>query len=347
MIEPAQNEARTFMFAEAAEAAEAVDRQFREQESVFRRLGERLRKLSPRLVVTCARGSSDFAATYAKYLIESRAYAFCASAAPSISSVYASPLPSAGIVCLAISQSGRSPDIIRSATNLKESGALLVALVNAPDSPLAEIADVTIPLFAGPERSVAATKSYIASLSAIAQIVGQWTEDEELLMALRRLPSRLEQAWALDWGHAAEALESSENLYVLGRGLGLGIAQEAALKLKETCLIHGEAFSAAEVLHGPAALLRSGFPIFAFAQDDETLHGMKDVLARLARQGAVVLAAGATAPGVVNLPIVAAHPVLQPILGIQRFYRLANLLSLQRGLDPDRPPNLSKVTETI
>jgi glucosamine--fructose-6-phosphate aminotransferase (isomerizing) len=340
-------ETGTFMFAEAAEAAEAVGRQFREQEGAFRRLGAQLRALAPRLVVTCARGSSDHAATYAKYLIESRAYAFCASAAPSISSIYASPLPSAGVVALAISQSGRSPDILHATSNLKEAGALVVALVNAADSPLAELADVTIPLSAGPEKSVAATKSHIASLAAIAQLVGQWTEDDELLAALRRLPSRLEEAFALDWRRAAEKLQAAGNLFVLGRGVGFGIAQEAALKLKETCLIHGEAFSAAEVLHGPAALVRAGFPVFAFAQDDETLHGMKDVLARLAKRGAAVIAAGAGAPGGVCLPTISAHPVLQPILGIQSFYRMANFLSLLRGLDPDRPPNLSKVTETI
>lgn len=347
MIGLLEKETGTHMFAEAADAACAVDRLLCEQDQTFRRIGKHLKKHSPRLVVTCARGSSDHAATYAKYLIESRAGVVCASAAPSISSVYESPLPAPGALCLAISQSGRSPDLLQTVQTFKDSGAFVVALVNAEGSPLSEIADIAAPLCAGPERSVAATKSYIASLAAVAQIVGCWTDDDDFLAALRRLPHDLENAWRLDWRPAAEILEAADNLFVLGRGVGFGIAQEAALKLKEVCQIHAEAFSAAEVLHGPAALVKPGFPIFAFGQDDAALSGLGDVLKRLADRGGAIVSAGVTAPNGINLPMIAAHPALQPVLAIQSFYRLANLLSLSRGLDPDRPPNLSKVTETV
>lgn len=341
----AETETRTLLFQEAAEAPAAVDRMQRALRDRFHRLGARLKDLAPRLVVTCARGSSDFAATYAKYLIESRALAICASAAPSISSVYGSTLPAAGSVCLAISQSGRSPDILRSVKAFKASGAFVVALVNDEASPLAAIADEALPLCAGPEKSVAATKSFITALAAIAEIVARWAGDEELDLALREAPERLAEAFALDW--RLEPLKAATNLYVLGRGVGYAAAQEAALKLKEIALIHAEAYSAAEVLHGPAALVREGFPILAFAQGDETAAGMADILFRLAEKGAAVLSAGATSPQASALPTLRAHPALQPMLSIQSFYRAANRLALLRGCDPDRPPNLSKITETV
>lgn len=336
------------MHAEASEAGDAVARLYDSQAHAFERLGARLREARPRLVVTCARGSSDHAATYAKYLIETRAYAICASCAPSVSSIYLAPAPAQGALALTISQSGKSPDILHAAQNLKESGALLIAFVNDADSPLARLADETIPLCAGPEHSVAATKSYIASLAAIAMLVARWIEDSEMLAALARLPEALGRAWALDWTPLAEALETATNALVLGRGLSLGAAQEAALKLKETCQLHAEAYSAAEALHGPAALVRDGFPILAFAQDDETLPAYAATLDKLARFGARVFVAGLTPPqGGRALPEIAAPPALQPILQIASFYKAANLLAARRGLDPDRPPNLAKITETI
>lgn len=346
-IGPRLNDSETFMFSEAAESAEVVSRQIREQQAEFRRLGALLRKMAPRLVVTLARGSSDHAATYAKYLIETRARAVCASAAPSIASVYASRLPVENALCLAISQSGRSPDLVRSAQSLKASGAFVVALVNAPDSPLGALADATIPLCAGTERSVAATKSYIASLAAIAHLVARWTEDAALMAALRDLPDLLQKSWSADWREGAERLAVCKSAFVLGRGVGLGIAQEAALKLKETCGVHGEAFSAAEVLHGPAALVGPGFPVLAFSQNDQTLSGLKNTIETLARRGADVFCIGEPASFGVTLPAIDAHPALQPALAIQSFYRMANAVALRKGLDPDRPPNLNKITETI
>src|ERR1700693_1125598 len=223
------------LFREAADAYRAVSAQLRNNAERLSELSVRLRQLAPASVVTCARGSSDHAATFAKYLIETRLGVLTASAAPSVRSLYHARANLRGTLLLAVSHSGPSPDLLAAVANAKSAGALIVALVNVESSPLARAADWAIPLRAGTERIVAATKSYIASLAAITHLVAHWAQDRELLAALELLPQQLESAWQLDWGAALDQLGSTENLYVVGRGLGLGVAQEAALKLKETC----------------------------------------------------------------------------------------------------------------
>ena len=337
----------TRMYSEAEEAPEVVRQQLVANAERLERLGERLRELAPRAVVTCARGSSDHAATFAKYLIETRLNVLTSSAAPSVTSVYDASPNLAGTMFLAISQSGASPDLLATVRAAKNGGALVVALVNAESSPLAQAAHFTIPLCAGIERSVAATKSYIASLSAIAQLVGSWGRDAELLRSLGSAPPLLERAWQQDWSAAVARLRVATDLYVIGRGVGLGIAQEAALKFKETCGLHAEALSSAEVRHGPMALIRAGFPVLMFAQDDETLSGVESLATELATRRADVMFAGARIPGTVALPTEAADPVLEPMLIVQSFYRMVNALALARGHNPDEPPYLHKVTETV
>jgi glutamine---fructose-6-phosphate transaminase (isomerizing) len=252
-----------------------------------------------------------------------------------------------GTVFMAISQSGASPDLLAAVANAKAAGAMVIALVNVESSPLASAADYTIPLCAGNEQSVAATKSYIASLAAIIHLVALWSQDEELLDALSAAPTQLERAWNLDWRAAVDLLRPARDLYVVGRGLGLGIAQEAALKLKETCGLHAEALSAAELRHGPMALVQAGFPVLIFAQNDETHGGVEALATELAARGAQVMLAGATSPQSLMLATEGAPPAIQPMLIIQSFYRMANALALARGFDPDRPPHLRKVTETV
>jgi glutamine---fructose-6-phosphate transaminase (isomerizing) len=333
------------MFREAAEAADAVARQETAAADI-QRIGAALRHRSPPVVITCARGSSDHAATFAKYAIETRIGIPVVSAAPSVASVYASRLRANGAVCVAISQSGRSPDLLATVSSLKEAGACVVALVNEGDSPLAGIADEVFDLGAQAERSVAATKSFIASLAAIARLVAEWGDDDQLRDELRELPDLLRQAWDLDWSALVRGLEGATDLYVLGRGVGLGVAQEAALKLKETSQLHAEAFSTAELRHGPMALVRDGFPALMFGQSDETGSDIEETASALASRGARVFLAGNTAPGASSLPSVRCSPLLEPIVQIQSFYRAANALAVARGLDPDRPPHLAKVTET-
>jgi glucosamine--fructose-6-phosphate aminotransferase (isomerizing) len=336
------------MFREAAESPAVVRTQLSRNARTLSALAERLRASPPRAVVTLGRGSSDHAATFARYLIETRLGIMTASVAPSVSSIYEAAPGMDNTLCLVISQSGRSPDLLAAAEAATAAGALVVALVNDAASPLAETADVVVPLHAGAELSVAATKTYIASLAAIVQLVALWTRDEALLEATPGLAALLDRAWDLDWSAAVPRLEKASNLYVVGRGVGFGIAQEAALKFKETCGLHAEAFSAAEVQHGPMALVGPGFPILAFAQNDETREGVEAVAETCAGQGAQVMkAGGAPQAGVLSLPVLDAHPVLEPIAYALSFYRMINTLALARGFDPDRPPHLAKVTETI
>jgi glucosamine--fructose-6-phosphate aminotransferase (isomerizing) len=280
-------------------------------------------------------------------LIETKAGVLTSSASPSVGSIYESAPDFTGAVLLAISQSGRSPDLINAAQRAAVNGATVVALVNDEESPLADMADVLIPLCAGPERSVAATKSFIAALAATLELLAAWTADSTIDAALSALPHALTDSWDLDWLSAVPALRTAESMYVVGRGHGLGIAQEAALKLKETCGIHAEAFSAAEVRHGPMAAVRDGFPVLLFGQPDESLEGVEALATEFAASGANVISAGVPdAPGI-RLPTIDADPLTIPILEIASFYRLANSVALARGRDPDRPPHLRKVTETL
>ena len=338
----------TLMFREAQEASHVVAKQLAENEAVMSTLGDKLRTLKPRAVVTCARGSSDHAAMFAKYVIETRLGLLVSSAAPSVSSVYAAKQMLEGTVFIAISQSGKSPDLVRTAEAAKAGGAYVIALVNVTASPLAELADTVVPLHAGPEKSVAATKSYIASLSAVLQLVAYWAKDDALKQTLATLPAKLRQAWEQDWIPAVETLQGARNFFVVGRGAGFGIALEAALKFKETCGLHAEAYSAAEVKHGPMAIVNAGFPVLVFSQNDETRAGVEDIVHDFAARNAKVMTAGFTLDGTITLPTVSdADAVIEPVLFIQSFYKMANALSVARGYNPDEPPHLNKVTETV
>jgi glucosamine--fructose-6-phosphate aminotransferase (isomerizing) len=338
MIDPA----KTRMFAEASEAGAVVAAQLAANRDTVAAIAKRLHHAPPRGVMTCARGSSDHAATFAKYLIETRLGLPTMSAAPSVASVYGAPSAAQGMLCLAISQSGRSPDLIATMAAAKQGGALTVALVNDPGSPLAAAADHVLPLHAAPETSVAATKSFVASLAALTALVAAWGEDEPLAQALAKAPALLPRAWTMDWSSLVERLRGARGLYVIGRGLGLGIAQEAALKLKETCGLHAEAFSAAELRHGPMALVGPDLPLLVFRQSDETGESIDELVRDMAARGADVFVTGTEA-----LPSVAHDPALEPMLQIQSFYRAAVTLSAARGFDPDHPPHLAKVTETV
>ncbi|KZC17821.1 MULTISPECIES: SIS domain-containing protein [unclassified Rhodanobacter] len=338
----------TLMYQEAHESATVVARQFAANEAVVSALARELRAQPPRFIVTCARGSSDHAAAYAKYVFETQLGIVTASASPSVTSVYAAEQQWQGALFIAISQSGKSPDLLRNAQAAKVAGARVLALVNVEDSPLAALADTVIPLHAGPERSVAATKSYIAALAAVLHLCARWRGDGELGAALRALPDALRAGWDADWSALVDGLAAAHNLFVVGRGYGLGIALEAALKFKETCGLHAEAFSAAEVKHGPMALVGPDFPVLCFAQDDDTLDGTLAVAREFRGRGAQVFVAAPGLQGAGTLPVAGGLPALcTPLLTIQSFYRAASALSLRRGFNPDVPPHLNKVTETV
>ena len=334
----------TLMHQEAAQTADIVADQYARNAATVKALADDLRRNPPPFVVTCARGSSDHAATYAKYLFETQLGVVTASASPSVGSVYEAKQRLADALYVVISQSGKSPDLLRNATQAKQAGARVVALVNVEDSPLALLADTVLPLRAGPERSVAATKSYLGSLAAILQLAAHWKNEAPLHAATEALPDALRRAWQADWSPLTDGLAGAHNLFVLGRGLGLAAAQEAALKFKETCGLHAEAYSSAEVKHGPMALVGPGFPVLCFAQPDETEAGTLALAQEFRGRGAQVWVASRQG----DLPLAdAPHPACAPLLTIQSFYRAINALALRRGHNPDVPPHLNKVTETV
>jgi glutamine---fructose-6-phosphate transaminase (isomerizing) len=339
----------TRMFAEAAEAASVVQRQLEQNAELMRATARRLKSAKPAIIFTCARGSSDHAATFAKYLFETRLRIPTVSQAPSIISVYGDPpLEVRGAPFIVISQSGRSPDLLMSATAVKAAGAMVIALTNNTDSPLAELADIVLPVHAGPETSVAATKSYIATLCAIAHLVAEWADDHALRSALPGLGDALREAWGADWSQALPLFAKAPSMYVLGRGLTYAVAQEAALKLKETCGLHGESFSLAEVAHGPMALIKDGFPLLVLPPQDEASLGADALIDKFIDRGArIAMAGGELKSGTLRLPLrTGLHPALVPMVMAQSFYRMVNALAVTRGYDPDHPPHLAKVTQT-
>ena len=205
----------------------------------------------------------------------------------------------------------------------------------------------SLPLHAGTEHSVAATKSYIAQWVAGARLVAQWQGDAPLLAALHALPDALEQASRCDWSAALPVLQGADRLYVISRGLGLAVAMEAALKFKETCGIQAEAFSGAELRHGPMALVQEGYALLIFAPRGPAQAGLLALAQDMRQCGArVLLAAPAGTPGA-ELPLaITAHEDLDPIATVQSFYPMVEALARARGLDPDAPRHLSKVTRT-
>ncbi|WP_153101761.1 SIS domain-containing protein [Paraburkholderia hayleyella] len=302
----------------------------------------------PRYVaLTVARGSSDHAASYFASLTMSRVGVPVASLPMSVATLQQAPLRVSGQLALAFSQSGKSPDLIGTMSALRAAGALSVAAVNAPGSPLAEACEWHLPLLAGPELSVAATKSYIALLSISAQLVAHWQGDEALLTGLKTLPEALHQAGALDWTRAVDELHDVERMIVIGRGLGLAIAQEAALKFKETSGIQAEAFSSAEVRHGPMELIERDYPLLVFAPRGPEQAGLIQLARDMRARGARVLLAAPHDVAEANLPLLlSAHPALDPIAAILPFYVMAADLAAARGRNPDAPRHLNKVTET-
>jgi glucosamine--fructose-6-phosphate aminotransferase (isomerizing) len=338
---------QTRMASEVAEAPEAVARQAQSLAHPLKDLVASLKRRPPQVVVTCARGSSAHAATYGKHLIERSLGAPVAEAAPNIASVYGRQLNLKNQLFLAISQSGKSDDLIAMALSARASGALTVAVLNVTDSPLARACDLVLPIGAGPEVSVAASKTFVATLTTLQRLIAAWTGDAALTRAIDALPERLTKATALDWSEASSALSRTQSLVTIGRGPTLAIAREASLKLKETCNLHAEAFSGAEFLHGPVALAAPTYPILMFMPTDQAARGMQRLATDLDRKGTALLAteAGDSAPGrLAALP--SDHPETDAVCLVQSFYAMLPGLAERLGADVDRPRHLQKVTRT-
>lgn len=338
----------TVMRNEINEIPEAVARLLKNSAPALAQAGEALRRRDPVVIVTIARGSSDHAAHFLKYATELQAGVPVASLGPSLASIYGARLKLERAASISVSQSGKSPDIVAMTAEARESGALTISLVNTIDSPLADIAAQAIDIAAGPEIAVAATKSFVNSIVAGLAILANWTEDKALREAVAALPDHLAKALAIDWyPQIAPALENESSLYMLGRGPALAIAAEAALKCKETCELHAEAYSSAEVLHGPVSLVASKFPVIAFAARDAAEDSIVDIASGLAGKGASAFLTSQRPSPAHALPFAGTgHPLTDALALIVPFYGFIEQLSRARGFNPDAPAALKKVTQT-
>ena len=249
---------------------------------------------------------------------------------------------------ISVSQSGGSPDIVTATENCVRGGAITVALTNTIDSPLARVCHHTIDIQAGLEQSVAATKTFVTSIAAGLLLLAHWQDDDALQQALVNLPDLCAEAIGTDWSLLVDRLSKEESLFVLGRGPSMAIAEEAALKFKETCQIHAESYSSAEVMHGPVSIVGAGFPVLALAARDAAERSISEIAAKFAGEGADVFITSDLGASAIRLPFVSTgHPLTDPLLLIVSFYVFIEQLARRKGINPDSPPNLRKVTETV
>ncbi len=339
----------TQMFKEASEAPTRVAHQLAANAAAVSELAGELRANACEAMLTLARGSSDHAASFFAYNAMAASKRVITSIPSSLVNLFQAPSGGPNTWAFAFSQSGQSPDLVAAMAHFANAGSPTVAWVNDLKSPLATGARWALDLHAGPETSVAATKSYLAQLVAGLHLQALWQQDDHLADALSALPQTMNRALTENWSKALDRLARVHQLYVLGRGSAWPLAMEVALKFKETCGIHAEAFSSAEVVHGPMALVQPGFAVLVIAPRGP---GQADALAvskALRERGAAVLvAASGNVSGVASdLTIVESrHPLLDGICAMQSFYVMVEALARLRGLNPDEPAHLSKVTRT-
>ncbi len=339
---------QTQMRREILEIPAAVDRLLGNGTQAVTKAATALQDRSPNYLVSVARGSSDHVATYLKYASELLSGTPMASIGPSIASIYQCQLNLNGSACLSVSQSGKSPDIVEMARSARHGGALSIAMTNDPTSPLAHTADFTLDLHAGPELSVAATKTFVNSAVAGLWLLAEWHSDTDLRKALFDLPRTLERAIGVDWSELRDTLARRNSVFCLGRGPAYAISNEAALKFKETCQIHAESYSSAEVLHGPVSIVDRGFPVIALASEDMAEQALASVADALSEKGAKVFATTPKVSKANSLPVErSSHPLVDPICLIASFYALVEQVAVSRGINPDAPRHLKKVTETV
>lgn len=336
----------------AIEAQEAPDRIALQAEALadsLAKLAEWWATSPPSTIITCARGSSGHAALFGKYALELATGRPVASLGPSLVSVYDTPLQVEGMLYITVSQSGQSPDLLRCAQAARTGGALVVAIVNNPASPLAGAADIVLDMQAGPEHAVAATKSFLCTLTTFARLIAAIDPSPALSAALDCLPGQLRVGSREPWGsHIVDEFQDARRAFVIGRGPGLGVAAEMALKLKEVAGLHAEAFSAAEIHHGPKAAVGPESPVIVLGAADAAQSSLMEVAQSLRAFGPAIFGSLVPVSGVIDLPTVqTGHPLTQPIAQAAAFYRFAEALSRSRGLDPDNPPSLNKVTKTL
>ena len=332
------------MARETGESAEVVSRIVGNRRATAE-IAQRLRIGSAPVCVLCGRGSSGHAGVFLRYLVETRLRLPVSASAPSVTTAFRKPLMLRNALFIVISQSGRSPDLVAATQSARASGARTVAIVNETSSPVATAAEFVVPIEAGAERSVAATKTVIGSMAAGAELIAELTEDQALRSALDRLPQRLHRALTLNWSEVSDDLASASAVYVASRGFGLGSAREIALKLSEIVRLPAIGLSAAELQHGPRAALSSKTPVIMMRIMDETAATV-DALANELREQKIRLHLCGGPLG--SLPWLRNDdPATDPITMLIPGYRMIEQTARKWGFDPDRPPRLSKITETF
>lgn len=338
----------SLMLQETEQSPQVVARLLEKEAGTFAEIARIFAERQPAFITTAARGSSDHAATFFKYLTEIATGIPVASIGPSIASVYGVNLKLKNALHFTVSQSGGSPDIIAAQAAAKKGGAVTVAVVNVTESQLAKEADIVLAMNAGEEKSVAATKSFIAAVTALSGVVAAVSGDASLREGLENLSEALAKTKPEGREPIENLLLNTHSLYTGGRGTAYAIALEAALKAKETASIHAEAFSLAELMHGPSRLVEDGFPVLSFMPRDEAFDGNIEALKRLHSFGAsIITLSDAETPGF-RLPSAStgnAH--LDPLVSLINFYRIIESVTRRKGFDPDKPRNLKKVTVTI
>jgi glucosamine--fructose-6-phosphate aminotransferase (isomerizing) len=336
------------MLTEAKEASQKISQLLSRDTALYQELADQLIKQKPNFVATIARGSSDHSATYAQYLFPMVTGRVVDSIPPSVVTVLDSKLDLKNQFVMGISQSGVSPDILRTFEACKKSGAICASIVNDSQSPLARAAQYFFDQHAGVELGLAATKTVLCTLTVIARIAAAWSQDKVLQEGILKLPETLSQNFNLGLGIDPKKLMGSSNVFVLSRGLGFSAAHELSLKIKETCGIHSEAFSTAEVKHGPREIVDQKFTIIALALPASGEQEIIQTASELRDQGArVVLVAEKKHKPDIELIADTDHR-LSPIHALQTLYPWIAQSSVALGRNPDKPKQLkSKVIHTI
>ncbi|MDQ4036512.1 MAG: SIS domain-containing protein [Chloroflexota bacterium] len=346
----------TRMRREIAQIPSAVQRILAASPPELRAVAQAIRRHRPAWAMIAARGTSDHAAVYAQYLIETHLGLPTGLAKPSVTTVYAAPLAWRGGLLIAISQSGQSPDIIGVVEAARRGGALTVSITNEHPSPLATTAEWDLRCHAGQELAVPATKTYVAQLAVVAALVAAVTDDSELKEGLARLPAvlrsalRLTDGWLSGHGRTAIAdLAAADRALIVSRGYNLATSLELALKLKETCGLFAEAYSTADFAHGPLVLAQAAVPALAIRPDGAIGVLVDDTLAAVAaRRGRPTVIGGVEAAAIPNaLSLPSSLPeALTPIQFVVPGQLLVEATALARGISPDAPVGLGKVTRT-
>lgn len=335
------------MYQEIHESPERIHLQIQENQEWIRDYVKITRALDPSHLITVARGSSDHAAHFLSYLAMNECGLLPTSLSMSIITHYQASLKCQDSLVVAVSQSGQSPDILEPMRYFESRAKSCLSLVNEKDSPLAQQSQNFLALRAGKEKSVAATKSYLCTLSAAVQLFAEYSNNKDLLKKLFELPSFLEKSLNENWDRAQEVLINKNKLFVSGRGFGLSLAFEAALKFKETCAIQAEGFSSAEIKHGPQALIKENYPLLVFATPGPTQKGLLELSKEMKERGAQVLLAAPENIKERDLTIISTgDPALDILTTSISFYLMVEKLSRSLKLDPDRPHYLAKVTLT-